>query len=149
MPRLRIEAGGRLVEDQKLRIVDQRAGQGQPALHAARQRAYARGALGRKPGEFEQARNAVVEECIGDPEVAAVDPQILDHREIGIEIIHLRDDSDAHSRLTRGFGYRLADQRNSTRILVSQPETATPSRRLARAVGPEETQALAAADRKI
>src|ERR1700681_2664370 len=68
---------------------------------------------------------------------------------MGIYIIHLRDDSDAHARLTRGFGYRLADQRNRARIGVGQPETTTPGRRLARAVGPEETEALAATDRKI
>ena len=36
-PRAGIEAAGRLVEDQHGRIVDQRLGQAQPLLHAARQ----------------------------------------------------------------------------------------------------------------
>ena len=35
---LRVEAGGRLVEQQQLGLVDERAGDREPALHAARQR---------------------------------------------------------------------------------------------------------------
>ena len=36
-PRPRVEAGGGLVEDQQLRVVDQRVGQAQSLAHAARQ----------------------------------------------------------------------------------------------------------------
>ena len=36
--RLRVEPGGRLVEQQQLGLVDQRAGDREPALHAARER---------------------------------------------------------------------------------------------------------------
>ena len=48
VPGLRVEPGGRLVEQQDLGLVDQRAGDGQPALHAAGQRLdLGAGALGR------------------------------------------------------------------------------------------------------
>ena len=43
--RLRIEPGRRLVEEQQLRIADQRAGEREPLLLAARQRADARAPL--------------------------------------------------------------------------------------------------------
>ena len=43
--RLRVEAGGRLVEEEQLGIADQRAGEREPLLLPARQRADARVAL--------------------------------------------------------------------------------------------------------
>ena len=38
VPRLRVETGGGLVEEQKLRVIDQRAGEREAPLHAARER---------------------------------------------------------------------------------------------------------------
>ena len=57
-PRRRVEAGGRLVEEQDLGRVDQRAGQVEPALHAARVGLGAPvGGVG-QPDELEQLAGA-------------------------------------------------------------------------------------------
>ena len=40
-PRLRIEAGGRLVQEEQLRVAHQRAGQGEPLLLSSREAAHA------------------------------------------------------------------------------------------------------------
>ena len=56
--RLRVEAGGRLVHEDHVGIVDQRAGERQPPLHAARQLADARVGLDRQARELEQRRDA-------------------------------------------------------------------------------------------
>ena len=58
-------------------------------------------AFGGEAGEVEQPRNALLNHGVGHPKVAAVDSQILDHREVGIEIVHLRHDADADARLAR------------------------------------------------
>ena len=88
MPRLRVEAGGRLVEDQELGIVDERAREREPPLHAAGERADRRVALARQAREFEQARNARLERRAVEAEIAAVD--------------------DAGSRVTVKSGSRLS-----------------------------------------
>ena len=57
VPRLRVEAGGRLVHDHELRIVDERAREREAPLHAAGERLDARvGATG-QAGELEQPRH--------------------------------------------------------------------------------------------
>jgi hypothetical protein len=80
MPRLRVEARRRLVEDQELGIVDERARERQAPLHAARQRADADFALARQSREFEEVRNARLEHVARQAEVAAVDQEVLADR---------------------------------------------------------------------
>ena len=54
--RLRVEAGRRLVEQQQVGLVDQRAGDRQPPLHAARQRVDDGPCAGRSAGRSRAAR---------------------------------------------------------------------------------------------
>ena len=77
VPRLRIEAGRRLVQENEIGVVDERARERQPALHAARQRLDARIARAPEAGELEQPRNAGADFRVGQAEIAAVDEQIL------------------------------------------------------------------------
>ena len=56
--RLRVETGGRLVEQQDLGLVDQGARDRQPALHAARQRVDPRVAAIGELHELQQLRRA-------------------------------------------------------------------------------------------
>ena len=147
VPRLRVEARGRLVEDEELGIVDERARERQASLHAARERADADVALAREPGEVEQTRNALASSTSrGKAEVAAVDQQVLAHREVGIEVVHLRHDADANARFARGLGHRLADHLDLPAVGIDEAEAAAQRRGLARAVGAEQAEALAAAD---
>src|SRR5579864_1638966 len=148
MPRLRIEARGRLVEDKQFGIVDERACQCEAPLHPARQRANRGRGLAGEPGEFEQSWNALVELAPRQAEIAAVDDQVFANREIGIEIVHLRHDADAYARLARGFGDRLPDELDCAAVGIDQAEAAAQRRRLARAIGPEQREAFAAMDRE-
>jgi len=54
---LRVEAGGRLVEEDDVGVVDHRPGQRQPTLHAAGQRRQAGVSLARQAGKVEQLRD--------------------------------------------------------------------------------------------
>ena len=61
VPRLRVQAGRRLVEEQDRRLVDERAGDRESALHAARQRLdLVAGAFG-ELGELEQLVGALAD----------------------------------------------------------------------------------------
>ena len=82
------------------------------------------------------------------PEVAAVDQQVLAHGEIGVEVVHLRHDADADARLARRLRHRLADELDRAAVGIDQAEAAAQRRRLARAVGAEQREALAAPDRE-
>ena len=76
MPGLRVEARGRLVEEQDLRLVDQRAGDRQPALHAAGQRLdEAVGTVG-EVRELEQLVGPLADHGAREPEVAPVDERL-------------------------------------------------------------------------
>ena len=67
MPRLRVEAGGRFVEHDQLRVVDQRAGDGEPALHAAGERVDGRVRAVGEFDEVEQFANAASSALAGRP----------------------------------------------------------------------------------
>ena len=66
----------------------------------------------------------------------------------GIEIVHLRHDADADARLACGLRHRLADHLDRAAVGIDESEAAAQRRRFARAVGPEQAEALAAADRE-
>ncbi len=57
MSRLRIEPGGGFIQEQQLRVIDQRAGQRKPTLHATGEFADARVTLAGQPGEIEEIGN--------------------------------------------------------------------------------------------
>jgi hypothetical protein len=90
VPGLGVESGGRLVEEQQVRVVDQRPGDRQPPLQAAGEAVDLLAAL---VGELEERQ-----ELVGpgghlgarQSEVAPVDQQVLAHRELGVERVVLR-----------------------------------------------------------
>jgi hypothetical protein len=95
--RLRVEPRRRLVEEQDARVVDEAAGDREATLHAAREprpcsslvlelreREQLLGLLGRPPRE---------------PEVAAVDVEVLARIELAVEVVLLRDDAQARPDL--------------------------------------------------
>ncbi len=94
VPGLRVETGGGLVEDQDVRVVDEAPGDREAALHAAGQRVdLVVGALG-ELNEVEQLVGALVDQLARQPEVAAVDEQVLAHRQLVVQGVFLRDDAE-------------------------------------------------------
>ena len=89
--RLRIEAGGGLVQQQQSGRIDQRTRQAQAPLHAARELARLGVGLVREGGKFQQLRNALADLLIRQSEIAAKHQQILGAGEIRIKRIELRD----------------------------------------------------------
>ena len=97
--RLRIEPGRGLVEQQHVRVVHERAGDRQPALHAARKRLdFARSALVQLD-ELEQPVGACSYLAARQSEVAAVDDQVLAHRQLVVERVLLWNDAQAAANL--------------------------------------------------
>ena len=94
MPRLRVEAGGRLVEQQDLGPVDQRAGDGQPALHAAGEVLDLGARLLGELDELQQLVAPLADLRAREPEVAAVDVEVVAHGELGVEGVLLRAHAD-------------------------------------------------------
>ena len=91
---LRVEAGGRLVEEQDARIVDQRPGDREAALHAAGERVDLRLALLLELREREELVGALRDDPAGQAEVAAVDEEVLAHAQLGVEVVGLRHDAE-------------------------------------------------------
>ena len=140
VPRLRVEAGRRLVQDDQLRLVDERAGDRQAPLHAAGQRLdLVLGALV-ELDELEQLVGALAGDVAGDVEVARVHLEVLAHRQLGVEVVDLRH----HAQL------RLDLARLGARIHADHAELALGDRagardhphraRLARPVRPQEPE---------
>ena len=107
--RQRIDAGRRLVEDQQVGIVDQRAAQPELLPHAARQ--FLRRTVGewRKPGAVEQFGDALPPFGAGLSEQAAEKLDVFADAEIGIEVLAqaLRHIGDARTDrgAMRGIGH--------------------------------------------
>ena len=110
--RLRIEAGGRLVQEHELRVVDQRARERQAALHAAGERLILASPRPARPANSSSARDARRDLALRKAEVAAVDQQVLGDGEIGVEVVELRHHADARARLARA---RAAPARRAAR----------------------------------
>ena len=94
---LRVEAGGRLVEQQDLRLVDERAGDRQPAPHAAGERLDALVAALGELGEVEEAGGPLGDDRLRQAEVAAVDEQVLPYGQLGVQCVVLRHDAEARA----------------------------------------------------
>ena len=87
--RLRIQAGGRLVQHQHLRLVDECARQTQAPFHAARQLAgFGFGFAGQRT-KLQQVGNAGLDVSVFHAEVTAIHQQIFLGGEVGIQGVHL------------------------------------------------------------
>ncbi len=143
---LGVQAGGGLVEEQQVGPVDQAPGDREPALHAAGEILDGRLRLLGELDELEQLVDAAVDLGPRDPEVAAVDEQVVADVELVVEGVLLRTDSQP-----------AADRRTvDSRIHPEDLQLATTDRGhrrdhphgrgLAGPIGPEEAERLAAPD---
>src|SRR5688572_8718641 len=110
VPGLRVEPGGRLVHEDELRIVDQRAREREAPLHAAGKRHDLRILAPGEAGELEELRDAPRNVLRRDTKIAAVDDQVFLDAEVGIQVVELRHHADAPARLARALGNGLAEE---------------------------------------
>ena len=147
-PRLRVEADGRLVEQQHLRVVHQGASDEHPLLETSGERRRLRVGLLGELQLVEQPRAARLALAARQTEVAAVEEQDLAHRKVAVEVAHLRHHGDLAPR-----GDRIARHVDTADLDPSgggphQRGQAADRRALAGAVGPEQAEELAAPDRE-
>jgi hypothetical protein len=144
-PRDGIDAGGRLVEQEDARLGHEGAGQGELLLHAAAQPA------GQAPGEALQAKHGQValpsrlDVAHGDtPQLTHV-AKVLGHAEVLVQAERLREVADVRARVPR----RPAEQLRLARRRLHHATQDLERRRLAGAVGPDESEDLPGADLEI
>ncbi len=142
-PRHRIDAGGRLVEQQHLRRVDERAGEPELLFHAARQLARAPLAERRHAGGREQARRALLPVATADAEEFGEELDVLVDGQVFVEPEPLRHVADVRADAF-GIGDRVQalDGDRSFVGLHHRGEQAH-DRRLARAVRADEAEHFA------
>ena len=99
MARLRVEAGGRLVEQQDARVVDEPARDREAALHAAGELVDLALGLVFERGEGEQLVGLLRADRARQAEVAAVDVEVLAGVELAVEVVLLRHDAQARADL--------------------------------------------------
>ncbi len=144
VPGLRVQAGGGLVENQDLRFVDERAGDGQAALQAAGQRVdLALGAV-RELDEIQQRGGPLADDAPGQPEVPAVDEQVLPDGQLHVEGVLLRHHAEPGAD-RRAVPDRIAAEdaqfpAGRRRHAADHPHRGG----LTRAVRPQEPEGLAA-----
>ena len=145
VPRLRVEAGRRLVEHEDARLVDQRAGDGQPPLHAARQVVDLGVALLLELREAQELVGPRRAHGPGDAEVAAVHDEVVPHAQLGVEVVLLRHHPEQRPDLRAvRVGVEAEDRQVTGRALRDRADHPH-GRGLARAVGPEQPERLARA----
>ena len=97
--RLRVEPGGRLVEQQDAGVVDEAARDREAALHAAGELVDLALGLVSQLREVEQLVGLLRADLAGQAEVAAVDVEVLAGVELTVEVVLLRHDPQAGADL--------------------------------------------------
>ena len=147
--RLRVEAGGRLVEQQDAGVVHERARDREAALHAAGQVVdLGLRALGQL-GELEQLVGALADVGARQAEVAPVDEQVLADLELHVEVVGLRHDAELGADLGAVL-VRVQVQDGQVAAGARRDRAHHPHRgRLAGAVGPEQPERLTGRDLEV
>ena len=141
---LRVETGGRLVEQQQFGLVDQRPGDRDAPLHATGQRLdLAVGTVG-ELHELEQLVRAPLAFGARDVEVAAVQDHVVGDRQLLVELVHLRHHAHPGPDLLAVLG--RVESEDPKRALGDRGHASDHPhrRRLAGTVRAEEAERLAA-----
>jgi hypothetical protein len=149
VPGLRVQPGGGLVEDQDLRLVDERAGDRQAALQAAGQRVDLVPGPVRELDEIEQRVGPLPDDPAGQAEVPAVDEQVLPDGQLDVEGVLLGDHAEPGP--DRGpVPDRIEAEDGHLAVRRRRDAADHPHRRgLSRAVRPQEAERLAAVQVEI
>jgi hypothetical protein len=146
---LRVEPGRRLVEDEQVRVRDQGTRDGETSLHAAREGIDPIvGPLGQL-GEVEQLLRPLADHLLGHIEVAPVDHQVVEHRELQVQRVLLWH--QPHPGSNAGTVLRRVHPEHTQRALAERADAGDHShgRRLAGPVRSEKTEGLALGDGEI
>ena len=138
-PDLRVEADGRLVEQDQPRLVDEAAGQQQPPPHPAGELVDRVAAAVAQAGEVERPVDRGAD--VLDPVEAGEDREVVLDGDVDVEVVELGDDAHLRARRLRFAGQLVAEHPQlalvGDRLAGQQPHR----RRLAGAVGPEQAEA--------
>ncbi len=143
---LDVDAGGRLVENQQLGLVNQRASQREPAFLTARDFRVLEMRVRGKPEALEQHVGALVDLLAAQTVVAGGVNENVAQREVPVEVELLRREPDQAPRLTPIALVVVAEDADRAGARARQADDRVDRRRLARAVGAEEAEELAGAD---
>src|ERR1700674_43522 len=124
-PRARVEAGCRLVEQKHDRVVDERAGEAQALLQAARQSVDELASPVRQADELEQLAYDFGAALLGLAVARGIEVQVLRHRELVVnaeEVRHVTDSRVNPRRVLRHVG--AVDRRVAARRLEECGEDA-------------------------
>ena len=144
--RLRVEPGGRLVEEQHARPVDEPERDVEPAPHPAR--VGLDDAVGRvgDPDELQQLVGARVQAAAAHPLDAALEHQVLAAGAVLVDARVLRHVADRAAHGVRLAADVVARDRGGALVGVRERHEHADGRRLARAVRAEQPEDLAFAD---
>jgi len=143
---LDVDSGGGFVQDQQPRPVHERAGEGDPTLHAAGEKACALVALVGQREDLEQLGRARPAVALGHPEVAAVIVERLLDGEKEVQVELLGGQADALARLTVVVDRVVAEDLDRPRGRARQPGRAVDQGRLAGPVGSEQAEEVTGSD---
>ena len=148
-PGLGVESDGRLVEKDHLRLMEQRAGDHQPLLLAARQVLDLRGGLAQDLELLQQGHRPCRRDAGGHAVVGAVKDEVLDDVEPAIGIRPLRHHANAatHGHILRAH-IVAGHERLAARRVDPRGEDAERGR-LPRPVRPKQAEELAVVDAEI
>ena len=146
---LRVEPGRRLVQQQQVRIVDERARDREPALHSARERLHAVICSLVQLDEFEQLIRALAQLAARQAEVPAVDDDVLADGELLVERLLLRGDTEVGTDL-RAVRDRVEPEDAQKPARWRRDAADHPHRRgLPRSVRTQEPECFAALDVEV
>jgi hypothetical protein len=138
-PRLRVQAGGGLVEEEDLRAVHERAGDEQPLGHAAREVVDVLVLAALQPERRHDLQRSPASLRAPVAEVGRVEREVLDRLELAIKVRALRYDGDAllHGHrvrlhvdaVDRGVAGRRAHASSARRSSSSCPRRSGPAAR--------------------
>ena len=142
----RVQAVGRLVEQEELGVVEQRNGDAEPLLHPHRVSGDAVACPIAQAHQFEKLFDAGLSH---GPTGRAHDPQVFARREVRVE--RRRFDQGAHvvEDVAPRTVEALAEERDRARVGADEPGQQAHRRRLAGAVGSQETVDHAARDFQV
>ena len=149
MARLRVEAGGGLVEQEQLGFVDKRAGNRQPAFHPARKKLHPIPGSVSQLNEIKELLGSAPSLVAGDPKVARVGEQVFIDEQLGVQRVGLWDDAQPRADSRTIPGWVLAQHTQGPARRRRDAPDHPHGRRFTGAVRAEEAERLAALDIEV
>src|SRR5262245_26123577 len=148
-PALRVDAGGGLVEDEELGLVDRGDGEREALLPAPGEGRRPRLRVALEPIAAERGPDALAAAGAGEAEDARREVQVLAHREVLVEREALRHVADGRAQALALARHGAAEHARGARARAEEPEQHPHESRLSGAVRAEAAEDLAAVHLEI